>query len=93
MRDFPEAYEQTSYSTQVSLSRVKIEIGSTFSEDNFCAHSRKAIQDYSNSQMRFSLRFGQHTKCDLSIKNFDIDEDQLSFAEIVNVDHHESFNP
>ena len=68
LRDFPKTFDQTSKCIQIPLPKPKVEIGSTKSKDNLCAHYYNDIIEHSNRQNRLSFRFGNKNSCVFSIK-------------------------
>ena len=69
---FSKAYEKDSKSSQMPLTRAKVERGSNLSKDNFFSHCCKDIRELSNGQICSCSRFEQNGKYAFCIKNVDL---------------------
>ena len=72
LRDFLKTFDHASKCIQIPLSKHKVEIGSTKSEDNLFVHYYNDIIEHSNRQIRLSFRFGNNSSCVFSIKKFEV---------------------
>ena len=89
-RDFLKTFDQASKCIQIPLPKPKVEIGSTKSKDNLCAHHYNDIIEHPNRQTRLSLRFEDHNSCLFSLKKFELHGNQFILTEIVNLTHRET---
>ena len=92
LRGSLKSYQQAIKSTHIPLLWPKYETASILSDDNLFAHCYKDIPEQSSSYIRLFFRFQQNNKWVFSIKEFDIHGDQLTLAEIVNINHHENYS-
>ena len=88
-RNFLKTFDHASKWIQIPLPKLKVEIGSTKSEDNLSAHYYDDIIEHPNIQIRSSFRFGNKNSCVFSIKNFDLHGNQFNIADFVNRKHRE----
>ena len=60
LRDVLKTFDQASKCIQFPLPKLKVEIGSTKSNDNLFAHYYNDINEHPNRQVRLSFRFGNN---------------------------------
>ena len=87
LRDFLKFFDKASKCIQIPLTDSKVEIGSTKSKDNLCAHHYKDIIELPNRKIRLSFRFGNNNSYVFSLKKFELHGNQFIFTEIVNLNH------
>ena len=89
LRDVLEAFKQASKSSQIPLSRLETEVGSTVPKDGFFAQYFKNIGIVPTIKKTYNFVLNKKTKCVFLIKIIDTYGDQLFLAEIVYFNHHE----
>ena len=89
LRNFLKLFDQASKCIQIRLPKPKVEIGSTKSKDNLCAHYYNDIIEHPNRQIRLSFRFVNNNSCVLLLKKFELHGNQFIRTEIFNLNHRE----
>ena len=89
LRVFLKTFDHASKCIQITLTKPKVEIGSTKSIDNLFAHYYNEIVEQSNRQIRLSFRFGNKNSCVFSIEKIELHGNQIVLTEIVNPNHRE----
>ena len=69
LRKILKTFDHASKCIQIPLTKRKVDIGSTKSKDNLCAHYYNDIIEHSNRQIRLPFPFGNNHSCVFSIKN------------------------
>ena len=89
--DFLKTFDQSSKCIQIPLSKPKVEIGSTKSQDNLFVHYYNVSLNIQKDkrQFRLSFRFGNNKSCVFSIKKFELHGNQFILTEIFNLNHRE----
>ena len=88
-RDFLKTFDHASKCIQIPLPKLKVEIGSTKSNDNLFAHYCNDIIEHPNRQTRLSFRIGNNSFCEISMKNSELHGNQFVLEENVNFNHRE----
>ena len=89
LRDFLQTFDNASKCIQISLTKPKVEIGSTNSKDNRFAHYYNDVVEHPNRQISLSFRFGINTSCVFSIKKSELHGNQFIITETVKFIHPE----
>ena len=89
LRDFLKTFDQASKCIQIPLLKPKVEIGSTKSKNILLAHYYNDILEHPNRQIRLSFRFGNNNSCVFSLKKFELQGNQFTLTELVNLNHRE----
>ena len=87
LRDFLKTFDHATKCIQISLTKPKVEIGSTKSKDNLFAHYYNDIFKHRNRELRLSFRFGNNNSRVFSTKMFELHGNQFILTEIVNLNH------
>ena len=75
--DFLKNFDNASQCLQISLLKPKVEIGSTKSKNNLCAHYYNDIIEQPNRQILLSFRFKNNKSGVYSIKKFKLQGNQF----------------
>ena len=87
LHHFLKTFDHASKSIQIPLPKPKVEIGYTKSKNNLFVHYYNDIIEHPNRQIRLSFRFGNNNSCVFSLKKFELDGNQFTLTEIVNLNH------
>ena len=90
LRDFLKTIDEASKCIQIPLPKPKVRIGSTKSKENLFAHYYNDIIEHPNRQIRLSFRFGNNNSCVFSLKRFELQGNQFTLTEIVNLNLRET---
>ena len=90
LRDCLKTFDQASKCTQIPLPKPKVVIGSTKSKENLFVDHYNDIIEHPNRRIPLSFRFGNNNSCVFLLKQFELHGNQLTFAEIANLNHREN---
>ena len=79
LRDFLKTFDQANKCIQIPIPKLKVEIGSTKSEDNLFAHHYNDIIEHLNRQLRLSFRFGINKPYVFSLKKWTTRQSMYSY--------------
>ena len=87
LSDLLKTFDRASKCLRIPLSKRKIEIGSTKSNDNLFAHYYNNIIEHPTRQTRSSFHFESSNFCISSIKRFELHGNHFVHSENVNINH------
>ena len=85
LRDILKFFDKVSKCIQIPLSKPKVEIGTTKSEDNLFAQYYIDIIEHSSRQICLLFSLGNNNFCVFCIKKFELHGNQFILTEIVNL--------
>ena len=88
LRNLLKTFEQASKCIQIPLKKPKVEIECTKSKHYLFSHHYNDIIEHPNRQSRSSFRFGNKS-CVFSFKKFELNGNQFTVTEIVNLNRRE----